>query len=159
VLVNNAGVYSVNQGRRDDVGQTFGDMDYAAWERVLRVNAMAPFKLAEAFVEHVASSDQKKIAIVSSGMGSIAAAPGGFYAYRSSKAALNMVAASLARDLAPRGIRVALLSPGWVRTRMGGPSASLSPEESVRGMRARIAELDDESTGHFLSWDGSELPW
>lgn len=159
VLVANAGVYSVTPGRRDDAGQSLGDMDYEAWERVLRVNTLAPFKLAEAFADHVAESEQKKIAIVTSGMGSIGRAPGGFYAYRTSKAAVNMVGASLARDLASRGILVVLLSPGWVRTRMGGPSASLTPEESVRGMRARIAELDADRSGRFLSWDGSELPW
>jgi NAD(P)-dependent dehydrogenase (short-subunit alcohol dehydrogenase family) len=159
VLLNNAGLYSVTPGRRDDTGQSFGDMDYAAWERVLRVNTMAPLKLAEAFADHVAASQRKTIAIVTSGMGSIERSPGGFYAYRSSKAAVNMVAASLARDLEPRGIRVALLSPGWVRTRMGGASAKLSPEESVRGLRERIAEIDTARSGRFLSWDGSELPW
>lgn len=159
VLLANAGVYSVTPGRRDDAGQTLGDMDYEAWERMLRVNTVAPFKLAEALADDVAASEQKKIAIVTSGMGSIERTPGGFYAYRTSKAAVNMVGASLARDLAPRGILVALLSPGWVRTRMGGPSASLSPEESVRGMRARIAELDAARSGRFLKWDGSELPW
>lgn len=159
VLLANAGLYSVTPGRRDDTGQRLGDMDYDAWERVLRVNTLAPFKLAEAFADAVAASDQKKIAIVTSGMGSIAGTPGGFYAYRSSKAAVNMVGASLARDLAPRGILVALISPGWVRTRMGGSSAELSPEESVRGVRARIAELDSARSGRFASWDGSQRPW
>jgi len=159
VLVANAGIYSVAPGRRDDAGQRLGDMDFAAWERVLRVNTLAPFKLAEAFADSVAASEHKKIAIVTSGMGSIGSTPGGFYAYRSSKAAVNMVGASLARDLSTRGVLVALLSPGWVRTRMGGPSAELSPEESVRGMRARIAELDADRSGRFQSWDGSERPW
>jgi len=159
LLLSNAGLYTRSPGRRDDTGQAFGEMDYAAWERVLRVNTLAPFKLAEAFADHVAASDQRKIAIVTSGMGSIERTSGGFYAYRSSKAAVNMVAANLARDLRPRGIRVALLSPGWVRTRMGGPAASLAPEESVRGMRRQIDELEAESSGRFLSWDGSEIPW
>lgn len=159
VLINNAGQYSVVAGNRESRGQELGDMDYAAWQRMLRVNTLAPFKLAEAFLEHVARSEQRKIVTISSGMGSIASTSGSFHAYRSSKAAVNMVMATLAHELAPRGIRIGLYSPGWVRTRMGGSSAPLGAEESVRGLRARIAELDAARSGRFLRWDGSEVSW
>jgi NAD(P)-dependent dehydrogenase (short-subunit alcohol dehydrogenase family) len=115
-------------------------------EELFRVNAIAPLRIAEAFVEHVAASEQKKIATISSSIGSIGqtrgSSEGGLYAYRMSKAAVNMAMAALAGDLAPRGIAVGVYCPGWVRTSMGGPRAPLTPEESVAGLRARIASLD-----------------
>jgi NAD(P)-dependent dehydrogenase (short-subunit alcohol dehydrogenase family) len=134
-------------------------MDYEAWAQVTRVNTMAPLKMAEAFVEHVAASGQKKIVTLTSSMGSIAETSGGFYAYRSSKAAVNMVMASLARDLAGRGIKVAVLCPGWVRTDMGGPAAPVNKEDSVRGLRRLVAGLTAERSGTFTHYDGSPVAW
>ncbi len=96
---------------------------------------------------------------ISSRMGSIAQISGGYYAYRSSKAALNAVVASLAVDLAPRGITVVAFHPGWVATDMGGAGAPLSPAESVRGMRAVIERLAPADTGRFLNYDGAEISW
>jgi NAD(P)-dependent dehydrogenase (short-subunit alcohol dehydrogenase family) len=134
-------------------------MDFARWRQLFAVNTMAPFRMAEAFVEHVAASEQKKIVALTSRMSSIAETSGSFHAYRTTKAALNMAMASLARDLAPRGIRIGLFSPGWVRTDMGGSSAPLAVDESVRALRQRIAELNDADSGAFLDYDGKRLPW
>jgi NAD(P)-dependent dehydrogenase (short-subunit alcohol dehydrogenase family) len=159
VLINNAGLYGPRAGVDHDPGQLFGHMDYAKWRQLFAVNAIAPFRMAEAFVEHVAASDQKKIIALTSRMSSIAETSGSFHAYRTTKAALNMAMASLARDLAPRGIRIGLFSPGWVRTDMGGSHAPLSVEESVRGLCQRIAELDDTNSGSFRDFDGKPLPW
>ncbi|HSD73708.1 MAG TPA: SDR family oxidoreductase [Steroidobacteraceae bacterium] len=159
VLINNAGLYGPKPGAQHDPRQEFGHMDYAHWQRLFVVNTQAPYKMAEAFIEHVAASEQRKIVAISTGLASIGDASGGFYAYRTTKAALNMAMVALSRDLAARRVRVCLLSPGWVRTDMGGPNATLSVQDSVRGLRARIAELDDERSGQFVSHSGERRPW
>lgn len=154
VLLNNAGVYP------DRASRGFGHADVHDWELAFRVNAMAPLKMAEAFVGHVAAGQHKCMAFLTSKMGSMADnGSGGCYLYRSSKAALNAVAKSLAIDLAPRGIRVALLHPGWVQTDMGGPDAWITAEQSVAGMRRIIAGLTPQQSGRFLAYDGQEVPW
>jgi NAD(P)-dependent dehydrogenase (short-subunit alcohol dehydrogenase family) len=97
LLLNNAGII----GPR---GQTIGNIDYEAWAKVLDVNTMGPMRVSEAFVDHVARSERKLIVTLTSGMGSLADnSSGGSIAYRSSKAAVNMVMRSLAIDLTPRG--------------------------------------------------------
>ena len=99
----------------------------SAWAKVLDVNTMGPLRVAEAFVDHVARSERKLIVTLTSGMGSIADnTSGGAFAYRSSKAAVNMMMRSLAIDLAPRGITCVVVNPGWVRTDMGGSHATLN---------------------------------
>ena len=152
VLISNAGV----MGER----QSLGGLQSQDWEHVLRVNIISPLMVCQAFVEHVARSDQKKMATVSSKMGSVADNnSGGSYIYRSSKAGVNAAMRSLAIDLAPRGIHAAILHPGWVRTDMGGPNGLIDAPESVRGMRDVIASLDAESSGMFRNYDGTEIPW
>jgi NAD(P)-dependent dehydrogenase (short-subunit alcohol dehydrogenase family) len=79
--------------------------------------------------------------------------------YSTSKAALNLLAKGLAANLAGRGVIVVALSPGWVKTDMGGQSAPLTPETSVRGLRNVIGRLRREDSGKFLSHDGSSIPW
>jgi NAD(P)-dependent dehydrogenase (short-subunit alcohol dehydrogenase family) len=159
VLINNAGLYGPTSGAQHDARQEFGHMDYEHWQRLFVVNTQAAYKMAEAFIDHVAASEQRRIVAISTGMASIGDAGGGFYAYRTTKAALNMAMVALSRDLAARRVRVGLLCPGWVRTDMGGPNATLSPQESVRGLRARIAELDDARSGQFISHGGRRKPW
>lgn len=153
VLLNSAGIY----GPRP---VPFGGVDYGAWADVFRVNAMAPLKVCECFVDHVARSDLKRMVTVTSGMGSIGGNDsGGSYIYRSSKAALNQVMKTLSVDLRARGITVVVLHPGWVRTDMGGPSALIDAPESVTGMRAVIAGLGAADNGRFYNYDGTEIPW
>lgn len=152
VLYYNAGTI----GKR---GMALGSFDYPAWEEVLRVNLLGAAALIEALVENVAASEQKKIAVMSSRLGSIAESSGMTLPYATSKAALNLLAKGLAATLAPRGIIVVALSPGWVKTDMGGESAPLTPEASVRGLRKVIAGLRREDSGKFISYDGSTIPW
>jgi len=153
VLINNAGVYGPER-------QPFGDIDEKEWMHVLRVNAIAPLKVSEAFVGHVARSRRKTIAVVSSLMGSITDnGSGGYYIYRSSKAAANIVTRSMAVDLKARGIIAVVLHPGWVRTDMGGPSATTSPAESVSGMRKVLDGLTPADSGRFFDYHGDALPW
>lgn len=134
-------------------------VDYAAWPETFRVNTMAPMRMAVAFSSHVAASQKKVIAAVSSGGGSVSLARGGNYAYRSTKAALNACMSGLAREYAARGLIIAMLAPGWVRTDMGGPKAPIAPEDSVAGMRKIIAGLTAKDSGRFLKTDGSDYPW
>ncbi len=152
ILLNNAGV-------GEPKGQAFGHTDEAAWLEAFRVNTVAPLKMAEAFLENILKGRGRTIASISSIMGSIASSNGGSYIYRSTKAALNMVMRSLAMDLRHAGVKVVCLHPGWVRTRMGGPAAPVSPEESVSGIRARLDELGLEDSGKFITFRGEEIPW
>jgi NAD(P)-dependent dehydrogenase (short-subunit alcohol dehydrogenase family) len=93
-------------------------------------------------------------------MGSLADnTSGGSIAYRSSKAAVNMVMRSLAIDLAPRGITCVVVNPGWVQTEMGGPHARISPAESVTKLRHLIDTLGPTQSGKFFNYDGREYPW
>jgi NAD(P)-dependent dehydrogenase (short-subunit alcohol dehydrogenase family) len=153
LLLNNAGL----GGPR---GQTIGNIDYEAWAKVLDVNTMGPMRVAEAFVDNVARSERKLIVTLTSGMGSIADnTSGGAFAYRSSKAAVNMVMRSLAIDLAPRGITCVVINPGWVRTDMGGPRGSQTPAESVTKLRRLIDNFGPTHSGRFFNHDGREYTW
>ena len=152
VLFCNAGI----SGKR---GMALGSFDYAEWEKVLRVNLFGAAAVVEALVDNVAASERKTIVLMSSRLGSISETSGMTLPYSTSKAALNLLAKGLAATLASRGIIVVAVSPGWVRTDMGGPSAALAPEDSVRGLRKVIAGLRREDSGKFLSYDGSTIPW
>ena len=153
LLLNNAGV----GGAR---GQTIGNIDYEAWAKVLEVNTLGPMRVSEVFVDHVARSERKLIVTLTSGMGSIADnTSGGSIAYRSSKAAVNMVMRSLAIDLAPRGITCVVVNPGWVQTDMGGPNANLTPAESVTRLRHLIENLGPTHSGKFFNHDGRQYDW
>jgi len=134
VLFCNAGII----GKR---GSALGSFDYASWEELLRVNVLGAAAFAEAFADHVAASKRKVIAMMSSRLGSIAESSGITLPYATSKAALNMLVKGLAANLAAKQVIVVALSPGWVRTDMGGAGAPLGPEDSVAGLRKIIAGL------------------
>ena len=153
VLINSAGITG-------KPGQKTGHVDYASWAQVLDVNTMGPLRVTEAFIDNVARSERKLVVTITSGMGSIADnTSGGSIAYRSSKAAVNMVMRCAAVDLARRGISCVLVNPGWVRTDMGGPSATLSPKESVTALRRLIETFGPAQSGKFFNYDGREYPW
>jgi NAD(P)-dependent dehydrogenase (short-subunit alcohol dehydrogenase family) len=152
LLFCNAGII----GKR---GMALGSFDYPEWEKVLRVNLLGAAAVIEALVDHVAASERKTVAVMSSRLGSIAETSGMTLPYATSKAALNLLAKGLAETLRPRGVTVVALSPGWVKTDMGGQGASLAPETSVRGLRKVLAGLKREDSGKFFSHDGSQIPW
>jgi NAD(P)-dependent dehydrogenase (short-subunit alcohol dehydrogenase family) len=152
VLLNNAGMLTGYE--------SLGETDAESWLKTLHVNSIAPLKLTEALVEHVAGSQQKKIASITSGMGSMGGhASSGAYAYRSSKAALNMVMVTAANELRSRGISVAVISPGWVKTDMGGSGATLHVKQSAAGIRKVIDKLNVGISGQFFNYSGENLPW
>ncbi len=156
VLLNNAGI---SGGMKNE---SLGALNYGVFNQIMAVNAVAPVRMAEAFMEHVAASEQKKIMNISSGEGSVASVRGGrLYFYRSSKRALNMMMHTMAKEVAGRGIVVGLLGPGAVDTDMmrGIPIPKLSVEKSASDLYEVIAGFDAESSGMFIHHDGTPIPW
>jgi NAD(P)-dependent dehydrogenase (short-subunit alcohol dehydrogenase family) len=148
ILINNAGVYPSVDSNSDD------------WAKAFKINSMAPLKVSQAFAPHLGKGTLKKLATLSSKMGSMDDnTSGGSYIYRSSKAAANMVMKSLSIDLKPQGISVVTLHPGWVQTDMGGANALINTPTSVAGMRRVIEKLSIENTGKFIAYDGKEIAW
>jgi NAD(P)-dependent dehydrogenase (short-subunit alcohol dehydrogenase family) len=151
LLIANAGTYGPKS--------VTSAHDADGWSDTFTVNTIAPFLLAQSVLPAVERSRGKLIGI-STKMGSIEDnTSGGFIAYRSSKAALNMAWRSLAIDVRGRGVIAAVLHPGWVQTRMGGAAAPLAPEQSVAGMRQVIEQLRPEQAGGFFNYDGAPIPW
>ena len=134
-------------------------LDADAIRQQFEVNALAPLRLASVLTRHLSSGSW--IALMTSRMGSIADnTSGGSYGYRMSKAALNMAGRSLAVDLKPKGIAVAILHPGLVATRMINFNPNgISPQQSVEGLLKRIDALTLETSGSFWHANGEELPW
>ena len=153
ILINSAGIFG---GGR----QTLGSLDYRDWSAVLEVNLLGPARVCEAFLERIARSERRLIVTITSGMGSLSDnTSGGSVLYRTSKAAVNMLMRTAAIDLKAQGITCVVLNPGWVKTDMGGPNATLSPEESVSALRRLIERLGPAESGRFYNHDGREYAW
>jgi NAD(P)-dependent dehydrogenase (short-subunit alcohol dehydrogenase family) len=149
LLINNAGILTREQ---------LGALDVAAIRKQFEVNALAPLRITESLAPRLGQG--AKVALITSRMGSIADnGSGGYYGYRMSKAALNMAGASLAHDLKPRGVAVAILHPGMVRTEMIGNSGGIEPAEAAKGLIERIDALTLETSGGFWHAKGERLPW
>ena len=132
-------------------------LDAASLRRQFELNALAPLLLSQALLANLPAG--AKLGLITSRMGSIGDnSSGGLYGYRMSKAALNMVGRSLAIDLKPRGIAVALLHPGLVATRMVGFDG-IPPQQAARGLLARLDQLSLANSGRFWHANGEELPW
>jgi len=150
VLINNAGVSGAKGGELIDPPDIV---------RVLNVNAVGTLRVTRALLPRLREGKGRKIANLTSKLGSIADASGGRYAYRLSKAALNMATKLLAEDLRAEGFRTVALHPGWVQTRMGGTAAPVPPEQSVQGMLRIIDGLTEEQSGRTFDFQGREIPW
>ena len=151
MLINNAGIFPrVGEIEKVDSG------DYT---RTLMVNTLGPVLVTQALMPNLRESEMKRIVNITSRLGSIELNSGNYYGYRESKAALNMFTTTLAQELGPEGFICLTIHPGWVRTDMGGPTANLSPEESVSGMRAVIDSLAPEDNGTYRSYAGEAVPW
>jgi len=127
------------------------------WQAMMMVNAIAPYQLGKALLP--AMADGGRMIAISSGMASIAENGGGWVPYRTSKAALNMAWSSLAIEGRKQSVAVVALSPGWVKTRLGGAGADITTGESVSAMRELIERLTIDDSGRFLRRDGSQLAW
>ena len=151
LLINNAGVAD---GRWQSISEI--DMEHAL--EVLEINAVAPVLVTQKFQNKM--KDGSTIVMISSLMGSISDCMSGrSYAYRASKTALNMFSIAMKNELKNQGISILILHPGWVATDMGGPNATVSPEESVRGMIQRIDEHNLDLSGRYVQFDGTPIEW
>ena len=141
--------------------EALGEIDaegFASLRRQFEVNALGPLRVAQALLPHLRRDG--KIAILTSRMGSVADnTSGGYYGYRASKAAVNAIGKSLAVDLAPRGIGVFLLHPGFVATDMVGGRGDLALAQAAQQLVACLDGLDIAQTGSFWHGNGTELPW
>lgn len=180
LLVNNAGVLHA--------GERFGQLQQATLDDSLRTNAIGPLLLAQALAPWLrdgavagvgpainqASLGERLdhgpafcdtmprtvIANLSSQLGSITGVTRfGVPSYAISKAAQNMATAQLAKALAPRGIVVLALHPGWAQTAMGGPQATDTPADVVAGLLGIIDATTPAQSGGFFDWRGETLPW
>ena len=131
--------------------------DVREWQMMMMINAIAPYQLGKALLPNM--SEQEKMIAISSGMASIGDNGGGWVPYRTSKAALNMAWSSLALEARKHGVTVVALSPGWVKTRMGGPNAKITAEQSVRGMRKVFDAAGPKESGKFFDYTGKEYAW
>jgi NAD(P)-dependent dehydrogenase (short-subunit alcohol dehydrogenase family) len=158
VLVNNAAISG------GGVNQLFGRTNYAVFDPVMHTNVTGPLKVCEAFIDHVAASRQKKLVVVTSQQGSIGSMnrPAAYF-YSASKSALNMVMRQVSFAVRERGVIVCLVAPGATDTdfmnEVRGRIPLGDPVERTRGMIEQIARFTLETSGRFVEWDGTELPW
>lgn len=150
ILINNAGILLAREN--------IDDLNWDGIRQQFEANTLGPMRVSRALLPNM--KEGAKIAIVSSRVGSIADnTSGGRYGYRISKVAVNMAGVCMAHDLRERGIAVVLLHPGYVRTGLTGMNGEIDPDESARGLIARIDETTMDRTGTFWHANGTELPW
>ena len=152
ILVNNAGMFD----RRD---LTVDKVDFTVMEQTLAVNTLGPLRVTQALMPNLRAGKRRTIVNMSSELGSIERSSGRWYAYRTSKAALNQITRTMSAELAPEGFICVVLHPGWVRTDMGGAAATYSPQESVAGLVAVIEKLAPADNGRFYDFRGTAIPW
>lgn len=159
VLLNNAGLYG-GSWDTDAQRQTLTGMDYALWEDIHRVNVMGPFRLIAALLPNLRQGRRRLVVNMSSDLGSIASNTAGqSHAYRTSKAALNMLTKGLSIDLKDEGIAVVSMAPGWTRTELGGAHAQWSVADSVAHQCQVIARLTPADSGRFINLLGAPVAW
>jgi NAD(P)-dependent dehydrogenase (short-subunit alcohol dehydrogenase family) len=152
VLINNAGISSEDR--------SINDVNMSDFTRVFTANTFGPSLVTRAFLPHLRAGKRRTVVNISSLLGSLSKVDHGFgHAYCASKAALNMLTVRTAQDLAGDGFTVVTISPGWVRTDMGGNEAPLSPEQSISALVRTIDALTPGANGKFLDYDGTPLPW
>jgi NAD(P)-dependent dehydrogenase (short-subunit alcohol dehydrogenase family) len=149
ILINNAGI----SGPKTDAA---GTVDFTGFLETLNINTVGPLRVTRAFLAHLKRGTAKKLVTITSGMGELNA-NSDWTPYRVSKVGVNKVMRALATDLSREGIAVAMLCPGWVRTRMGGMSASISPEESAKGLYNQIDALNLKNTGMYQNYAGRRI--
>lgn len=160
LLINNAGTYGPEAAVPGQAYQSVANMDYGIWRDILEVNVLSLFKVTTALLDNIARSDRKLIVNLSSDLASISNnTRGQSHAYRTSKAAVNMITVSLARELAEREITVVSMAPGWCTTDMGGPEGQVDPDESVRAQVPLFDRLGPEDSGRFIDRFGNDVAW
>lgn len=160
VLINNAAINAYTDPSGSAQHNRLGQLNAEGMLGMFEINSVAPLMIVQRYLDLLKAGKQAKIVNITSESGSLADQRGnGDYSYCASKAALNMLTRILAFDMMKFGILTVMVHPGWVRTDMGGPSARLAPEESVRGMLELIGRLTPKDAGHFFDWNGAEHRW
>ncbi len=152
VLINNAGVFGGEQ-------QSINNLNFADWKQTLAINALAPIEVTLALLPNLRMAENAKVIAISSMMASFERDQPNYYAYRSSKAALNKAMQCLAHDLKAEGMVVCPLHPGWVQTDMGGAAADITVEECVNGLIPLIDRLTTNDSGKFFQFNGDTIAW
>jgi len=154
VLVNNAAVFP-EEGK-----ESIFDMKLEHFREAFETNVLGVIRVTRVFVPLLEKGTAPRVVNISSGAGSVTAKDNhGYYAYAASKAALNMVTRAMASEFRPRGICVVAMTPGWVKTEMGGPNAPLKPEESARAIAKTITTLTMEKSSLFIERTGAEVSY
>jgi NAD(P)-dependent dehydrogenase (short-subunit alcohol dehydrogenase family) len=153
-LINNAGVSGGPEKQ-----QTATHMDFAAWADALNVNTLGPVRVMQALLPALKRSGDPRVMSVTSQLGALSLDMAFALGYSASKAALNKFMRLAAPELKRHGVAVGVVHPGWVKTDMGGPGASITPQESAAGIAKVIDALSLENTGGFWKWNGSRHDW
>ncbi|HEY3122795.1 MAG TPA: SDR family oxidoreductase [Thermoanaerobaculia bacterium] len=152
VLINNAGI--------GEAGPRFGRLSIDELDQAFRVNAIGPVAVTQALLPNLRAGQRRAVVNLTSGLASISEnESGGWIAYRASKAALNQLTRTAAAELKKEGFICIVICPGWVKTDMGGPGASISSDDSVVAMLKVIDRLAPSDTGRFLDRHGKQIPW
>jgi len=152
VLINNAAI--------GEAGPEFGRLSMEELDQAFRVNAIGPVAVTQALLPNLRAGQRRTVVNLSSGLASISEnESGGWIAYRASKAALNQLTRTAAGELKKENFICIAICPGWVKTDMGGPGASVSPADSVAAMLEVIDRLEPSDTGRFLDRLGKDIPW
>lgn len=153
-IFNNAGIIDWS---------SIHEVDAESFRDIYETNVIGAFRVLRGAIKVMNGNNNSLIINLSSRLGSIhlrgETQLGGAIAYQCSKASLNMLTKQASIDLAEHGIKVISVSPGWVRTDMGGSDAKYEVEESVKLLLAQINQLPKNSNGIFLGEDGNEIPW
>ena len=148
-LINNAGILT---------SESFNDLNFDRMRAQYEVNTLGPLRVTRALADNLRKGS--KVGIVTSRVGSMDDnSSGGNYGYRLSKAAANMAGVNLAHDFRPRGVAVALLHPGYVRTNMTGGNGMTDAATAAAGLIERMDALDMDMSGSFWHAEGYQLPW
>ena len=167
LVLNVAGL--LHQGRRLRPEKRLEDIDLETMQAVFAVNALGPALVMRELMPRMAPSGKRVFAALSARVGSIGDNRlGGWYAYRSSKAALNQLLKTAAIEARRRfeGLVVAALHPGTTDTSLSRPFQGRVPEDKLfstdfvaRRLLAVIEALEPADSGGFFAWDGQPIPW
>ncbi|WP_193072112.1 SDR family oxidoreductase [Pseudomonas sp. FME51] len=156
VLLNVAGIIG---GKTDSIeGAAFTEDDFNDWRRAFEVMTIGPFRLVQALLPNLLAA-KGKVMTVSSQAAASTWPHGAMYAYGATKAAVNRIMLSLAIDLKDRGVCVASIHPGHVKTDMGGPNGEITPQQSAEGIKSTVENLTSDNTGSFFKWNSELHPW
>jgi len=151
ILINNAAIYPEPSSE-----VKLDDLDLQHVRDAFETNVVAIARVTRALLPLVRKANRGRIVNISSGAGRIATKnEPGHYGYGTSKAALNYFTRAMAAEFAPTGLIVVAMSPGWVKTDMGGPQAKITTGLSARGIADTVAKLTPDDNGLWYAYDGT----